>query len=1264
MPFSVCLIEPEGYKYSHFLYDYCKFLCFTIEGNGYECCIVKNKVYTDRINIILGVHNLIDPLMSKAIRQAPKYIIVQSEVLSEEGGSGWGRKEAYRQIYVPLMRQAYAVWDGLESNREYLRRAGVYAEIIPHFGYLPSLREVVHKKKKDIDFLYYGSLTPHRAKMIDALKKRGGNVECIFDEAAIFRNDYIARARINLAPNQTPVNDHITSRILYLLNNRSIVVVERCRDQAWVEHCFLSADSENWADLCMATLNRPDLEQLADQYFENYTRLDMTSLFQPLLDKLKLVENGKCPSGIIDSKDTGEQGVSTTDYVSEIVGFSINENEVGAGLTSIIILPHNRLDQTKKCLKSISKHTPEPHEIIFVDDGSTGETSKWLKRRVRENNNWRLVENKEDPGFAKAVNQGMVACRGEYILILDCQVVVSTGWLAGMLECLNRDSDVGIVGPMSNHIAGPQLVVADEYRSVDYLDKYAERFRERYRHRRISHRTISGFCMLFRRTMAEKMGLFDESFGTVALGAEDFCLRAALAGYRNYIAGDVFVHRFEDRNSIGNQPDDGSINTGNRKILENKWVLSTQDPLGKKLAALRATEKAAELHCKGMSDKAAEVLIDCIKIAPEAKEIYFELGRIFLELKRFAEALGVHESMPESAKDELKGLECAGYGKEGLGLDSEADSYAERMLSLDPDYPPAINLKGVLAYKNGEKEAAEECFKRALRADPGYGEAYSNLGVLRWAAGEVDEALGYLSKGFLLAPTVPDHSTLYYSAVSSTGTHDEAELLFREAKGLHPNNRNIVFLYIDTLIQQGKFSEAMMEIEDAMVTFGVDDGILDAALSVRDKIGPRTLTQRSSKKPTLSLCMIVKDEEEHLAKCLHSVRPVVDEMIVVDTGSSDRTKVIAQVFGAQVFDYPWTGDFSTARNHSLSKASGDWILIMDADEVLSPLDFKELKGITDRKSPAPAACLVVTRNYVNDVSMTGWTENTGQYPEEAGRGWVPSTKVRLFTRRRDIAFSQPVHETVESSLLKAKVPIYSCDIVVHHYGKLTKERDLEKGDHYYRLGKEKLDADPTNLKALIELARQAQTLGKYEEAIELWTKLLDSASNRPEPAGNLKRLPPSKPGLQSEAYLQLASACLRLDRLEDALAMAQKAMDFRPVSKEALQTYATCEILSGSIDKAIGPINQSLEMESEYPPALLLLAIVSCLRGEIERMQEAFEILRNKRFNITPGLNGVARQLQLQGKNRESLSILDAAIQYRIGDRETTQLLETVQKMI
>ncbi len=71
-----------------------------------------------------------------------------------------------------------------------------------------------------------------------------------------------------------------------------------------------------------------------------------------------------------------------------------------------------------------------------------------------------------------------------------------------------------------------------------------------------------------------------------------------------------------------------------------------------------------------------------------------------------------------------------------------------------------------------------------------------------------------------------------------------------------------------------------------------------------------------------------------------SVKPLVDEMIVVDTGSTDRTKKIARAFGAKVYDFAWTDSFSDARNFSLSKASGEWILVLDADEVISPSDYE------------------------------------------------------------------------------------------------------------------------------------------------------------------------------------------------------------------------------------------------------------------------------------------------------------------------------------
>ena len=87
--------------------------------------------------------------------------------------------------------------------------------------------------------------------------------------------------------------------------------------------------------------------------------------------------------------------------------------------------------------------------------------------------------------------------------------------------------------------------------------------------------------------------------------------------------------------------------------------------------------------------------------------------------------------------------------------------------------------------------------------------------------------------------------------------------------------------------------------------------MLSAALSVREKIGPLSIDP-ILKSSSLSLCMIVKNEERHLIKCLSSIRDIVDEIIIVDTGSTDKTKKIARVFGAKLYEFSWTGDFSAA----------------------------------------------------------------------------------------------------------------------------------------------------------------------------------------------------------------------------------------------------------------------------------------------------------------------------------------------------------------
>ena len=94
---------------------------------------------------------------------------------------------------------------------------------------------------------------------------------------------------------------------------------------------------------------------------------------------------------------------------------------------------------------------------------------------------------------------------------------------------------------------------------------------------------------------------------------------------------------------------------------------------------------------------------------------------------------------------------------------------------------------------------------------------------------------------------------------------------------------------------------------------------------------------------SISLCMIVINEEKHLETCLNSVKNIVSEIIIVDTGSTDQTKEIANKFKVKVYDFQWNDDFSAARNFCLQKAAKDWILVLDADETISNKDLMKIK---------------------------------------------------------------------------------------------------------------------------------------------------------------------------------------------------------------------------------------------------------------------------------------------------------------------------------
>ena len=485
----------------------------------------------------------------------------------------------------------------------------------------------------------------------------------------------------------------------------------------------------------------------------------------------------------------------------------------------------------------------------------------------------------------------------------------------------------------------------------------------------------------------------------------------------------------------------------------------------------------------------------------------------------------------------------------------------------------------------------------------------------------------------------------YHSAAVACREFARAEATLRGVLEACPANKRMHFLLIDLLLRQHHHEAAMAEIESAMVDFGVDDGILSAALAVRAKLGVH-LSQRCSGS-RVSLCMIIKDEEEHLARCLHSAKPVVDEIIIADTGSKDRSPDIARAFGAQVFCLSWENDFSEARNATLAKAQGDWTLVLDADEVLSPRDHERFRRIVEGQIDPRTAYSIQTRNYTFQVNTVGWQPNDGGCPsEEAGAGWFPSEKVRLFPNDPDVRFTYPVHEVVEPSLKRLGIAVRPCSIPVHHYGKLREDRTRDKTDSYRAIGREKLARDQDDPAALRESAIQASHLDHHEEALKLWQRFA--------------RLKPDS----VEALINMGSANFNLRRYAEAAALAEKAIAIAPALKEAHFNSAIAHLMLGGTDRAISILGPLVNREPDYPAASFLLGASHACVGSVELFTECLRRLSKSPLGgyLHVSIAELAERLLSAGQHAYTLRLLQSAVRHNYTSPEIDSLLKACQQ--
>lgn len=368
----------------------------------------------------------------------------------------------------------------------------------------------------------------------------------------------------------------------------------------------------------------------------------------------------------------------------------------------------------------------------------------------------------------------------------------------------------------------------------------------------------------------------------------------------------------------------------------------------------------------------------------------------------------------------------------------------------------------------------------------------------------------------------------------------------------------------------------------------------------------------------LSLCAIAKNEEASLPHCLNSVKDVVDEMVVLDTGSSDRTPEIAGELGAQVYHYDWNNDFAAARNESLKYVTGDWVLVLDADEVLAPEMIPEMKQAMESDR-------YLLINLVR---------------QEIGATQSPYSLVsRLFRNHPDIRFEHPYHAMVDDSVTRIlhqepdrwAVGSLAGVAILHSGYQPGAIATRNKLDTARQILEQYLIAHPNDPYTCSKLGGLYVQIGEVNRGLELlqlglaagdsletplryelhyhlgiaYTRLskISKAKAQYEAALQQKIMLPLKLG----AYNNLGNLLLETGDLTRAIAVYQTVLEIDPSLASAYFNLALALKQKGRIPEAIAAYKKAIELKLDYAEAYQNLGVTLLKAGNILEAMDAFK---------------------------------------------------------
>ena len=285
-------------------------------------------------------------------------------------------------------------------------------------------------------------------------------------------------------------------------------------------------------------------------------------------------------------------------------------------------------------------------------------------------------------------------------------------------------------------------------------------------------------------------------------------------------------------------------------------------------------------------------------------------------------------------------------------------------------------------------------------------------------------------------------------------------------------------------------------------------------------------------RPTVSLTMIVKNEEQNLRECLTPLAGLFDEIVVVDTGSQDGTKLVAAEFRAKVVEFAWCDDFAAARNAALDAATGEYVFWLDADDRLDAENCQRLRkllaGLGAERQAYLLACLSPAEHAVDDAALI--------------------SHCRLFPRLPGVRWSRRVHEQILPSLERAGLAVAFSDVQITHLGYRDPATVRRKVNRDLRLLRLEYAIDPSDAVTLFNLGLTHMRIGAYGEAL---TWLLSSLKNATGRADWLRRL-----------YALTSEALQRLARREEALSVLAQGEQLFPIDAEMLTRKANllCQV--------------------------------------------------------------------------------------------------------